>query len=72
MLVPPLHRSEREMQREKIERERNTERETETERQREIGRERVFIFKRNDGFLGTFLLSSLDRKLTVVSSHFGH
>jgi hypothetical protein len=64
--VHPLHSSEREKEREKYherERERKREREggergrerkKEREREKKGGRERVFIFKRNDGCLGTF------------------
>jgi hypothetical protein len=43
--VHPLYRSERERERE---------REREGEREKERDRESVFIFKRNDGRLGTF------------------
>ncbi len=52
----PLHQSERERERKrKREGEREKQREKERERERERGREREreFIFKRNDGCLGT-------------------
>ena len=44
--------------------ERERGREMERERERERGRERIviFIFERNDGCLGTFLLSSISIK----------
>ena len=55
-----LFTSQREREREREgEREREREKEGERERDVELSRIVIFIFKRNDGCLGTFELSSL-------------